>query len=137
MTGRPHRPGRGLPVAAGSAVSEFSRLSLLPSSPDAMSGKPLQRTVTITNPMGLHLRPAAAFAKLASTFTGTVTVAKDDRRVNGKSLMELMLLAAEQGTSLTIEAAGADAEAALDALAEVLGSPGEDDEDDPPLPPKG
>ncbi len=134
MNGRPHRPG---PQPPAGAVSEFSRLSLLPSSSDVMNGNPLQRIVTITNPMGFHFRPGAAFAKLASTFACTVTVAKDDRRVNGKSLLELMLLAAEQGTDLIIEASGPDASAALDALAALLASPGLDDEEDAPLPPKG
>jgi len=102
-----------------------------------MNGKPLQRLVTVTNPVGFHLRPIAAFAKLAATFQCTVTVARDDRRVNGKSPMELMMLAAEQGTPLTIEVNGPDAAAALDALAELLAAPGTDDEDAPPLPPKG
>lgn len=102
-----------------------------------MNGGSLRRTVTITNPMGFHFRPIAAFAQLAMRFQCNVTVWKDDRRVNGKSPLELMTLAAEQGTALIVEVSGTDAPAALDALAEVLAAPGQDDEAEPPLPPKG
>jgi len=103
-----------------------------------MTGQPLQRKVVITNPMGFHFRPVAAFAKLAATFLANVTVGKDNRRVNGKSPLELMLLAAEQGTELTIEAAGPDAAEALDALAVLLATTNWDD-DTParPAAPKG
>jgi phosphotransferase system HPr (HPr) family protein len=103
-----------------------------------MTGEPLQRKVVITNPMGIHFRPVAAFAKLAGTFLATVTVAKENRRVNGKSPLELMLLAAEQGTELTIEASGPDAAEALDGLAKLLATTNWDD-DAParPAAPKG
>ena len=101
-----------------------------------MNGGPLRRTVTIANPMGFHFRPIAAFAQLAARFQSNVTVWKGDRRVNGKSPLELMTLAAEQGSELIVEVSGSDASTALDALAEVLASPGQDD-DEPPLPPKG
>jgi phosphocarrier protein HPr len=106
------------------------------SSLDAMNGGPLRRTVTIANPMGFHFRPIAAFAQLAARFQCSVSVWKGDRRVNGKSPLELMTLAAEQGSELIVEVSGSDASAALDALAEVLASPGQD-EGEPPLPPKG
>ncbi|MBL8793657.1 MAG: HPr family phosphocarrier protein [Planctomycetia bacterium] len=102
-----------------------------------MNGGPLRRTVTVTNPMGFHFRPIAAFAQLAGRFQGNVTVWKGDRRVNGKSPLELMTLAAEQGTELTVEVSGPDAAGAVDALAEVLASPGQEDEPEPPLPLKG
>jgi phosphocarrier protein len=138
MSGRLPSAGPIQPAPAReSVIAEPSGVSLVPSSPDAMSGKPFQRKVTITNPMGFHLRPLAAFARLAATFPCTVTVTKDNRRVNGKSTLELMLLAAEQGTELLIEANGPEAERALDALAEIMAAPAWDDEADRPAPPKG
>jgi phosphotransferase system HPr (HPr) family protein len=88
-----------------------------------MNGETLQRKVTVTDPLGLHMRPVTAFAKLAGRFQCTVTVCRDDRRVNGKSPLELMLLGAEQGSELTLEVSGADASAALEALAELLAAP--------------
>jgi len=104
---------------------------------DAMNREPLQRVVTVNNPMGFHFRPIAAFAQLASKYQCNVTVLKNDRRVNGKSAMELMTLAAEQGTQLIVEVRGPDAPAALEALSELLALPSMDDEPDPPLPRKG
>ncbi|HEV3080853.1 MAG TPA: HPr family phosphocarrier protein, partial [Gemmataceae bacterium] len=79
----------------------------------------------------------AAFAQRAKQFQSTVTVAKNEQRVNGKSPLELMLLAAEQGTELTLEVAGPDAEDALPVLAEMLASPGIEESSESPLPPKG
>src|SRR6516164_337256 len=83
---------------------------------DSMNGEPLRRQVTITNPQGFHMRPATAFAQLAGKFQSSVTVCKGDQRINGKSPLELMFLGADQGTELVLEASGADAQAALDAL---------------------
>ena len=83
----------------------------------------LRQTVIIANPQGLHLRPAMAFARLAQQFASAVKVLHGDRSVNGKSLIDLMLLAAEQGTELIVEVDGADAQAALPALAGILASP--------------
>jgi phosphocarrier protein HPr len=104
--------------------------------PSAMNGETLQQKVVITNAQGLHMRPLTAFAEMAGRFQSGVTVIKEDKRVNGKSPLDLMLLAAEQGTELIIEASGADAAQALDALVELLrGLANEDAE--PPLPPKG
>jgi phosphotransferase system HPr (HPr) family protein len=95
-----------------------------------MSNPTLQRTVLVTNPQGFHMRPAAAFAELAGRFQSTVTVSKDGRLVNGKSLLELLFLAAEQGSELVLQASGPDAGEALDALAGVLAAPA--DEEAPP-----
>ena len=114
-----------------------SVISLLPSSADAMNGEPLERKVTITNPAGFHMRPHLAFAQLAQQFQSTITLIKDDRRVNGKSTFELLLMAVPQGTELTIQAHGGDAKEALDALAELLATPFPVDEPEPPLPQKG
>jgi len=94
-----------------------------------MNGDSLQQKVTVANPMGFHMRPAAAFAKRAAEFQCTVTLTKDGRRVNGKNLLELMFLAAEQGTDLLLEVSGTDASVALPALAEILAAPSMDDDD--------
>ena len=72
--------------------------------------------VPIVNRLGLHARPAAEFVKLASRFKSEVWVKKDDVEVSGKSIMGVMMLAAECGAHLTIRAVGPDSEAALDAL---------------------
>jgi phosphocarrier protein len=102
-----------------------------------MNGEVLQCKVIVTDPLGFHLRPLAAFAQRAKQFQSTVTVTKDDQRVNGKSPLELMLLAAQQGTELLLEVAGSDAEDALTVLSEMLASPGMNEPEDTPLPPKG
>lgn len=78
------------------------------------------RTVVIANPQGLHARPADLFVKVASQYESNIEVIKDDERVDGKSILAILTLAAVQGTQLRIEATGRDAEAALDALAELV-----------------
>src|SRR5438874_1478993 len=88
-----------------------------------MNGETLRRKVTISDPQGFHMRPATLFAQRASQFQSTVTVSKEDRRVNGKSPIELLLLFAPQGTELTLEVSGPDAPAALETLAELLAAP--------------
>jgi phosphocarrier protein HPr len=102
-----------------------------------MSGSPLRATVVVTNPQGFHMRPMAAFAQLAARYQSDVAVRREDVRVNGKSILDLMRLAAEQGTELTVEADGADAEAALDALVALLAAPPEEDTPDSPTPRAG
>jgi len=79
-----------------------------------------ERTVQIVNKNGLHARPAAEIVKLAAKFKSEITVVKDDLDVNGKSIMGVMMLAAEHGSSITIRAEGDDAEQALDALAMLV-----------------
>jgi phosphotransferase system HPr (HPr) family protein len=86
-----------------------------------MNGEPLRRTITITNPQGLHMRPITAFVELAARFQSSVFVCREDgQRSNGKSPLALLGLAAEKGTPLTLEVSGPDAQAALDALADFL-----------------
>jgi phosphocarrier protein HPr len=92
-----------------------------------MNGETLKREVIVTNPQGLHMRPLAAFAQLANRFQSTVTVQKGDQRSNGKSILDLMLLAADQGTELILEVSGSDAQAAVDVLARLLAAPSVDD----------
>ena len=83
---------------------------------------PVRRTVTISNDLGLHARPAALFVRLASRFPCDVWVERDELRVNGKSIMGIMTLAAEQGTALILEADGDQAEGCLEALDSLLAS---------------
>jgi len=80
----------------------------------------VDRTVTIRNRLGLHARPAGEFVKTASKFDSSITIAKGELEVNGKSIMGVMTLAAECGSKVTVRAEGDDAESAVDALAEVL-----------------
>ena len=80
------------------------------------------RHVTIRNKYGLHARPAAELVKLASRFKSDVWVGKEDLEVNGKSIMGVLMLAAERGSTLTLRAAGEDAEDAADALAALVAS---------------
>ncbi len=106
-----------------------------------MNGEICQRKVTIVNPQGFHMRPVTMFAQTASQFQSTVTLRKNNQRINGKSPLELMVLAAEQGTELTLEVAGPDASAAIEILARILAAPSADDLPPAPgetsSPPKG
>lgn len=78
-----------------------------------------RREVLVTNPQGLHLRPADSFVRLAQKFHCQVELVKDGERVNGKSVISLLMLGAECGSVLVIETQGEDAEQALHALAEL------------------
>ncbi len=80
----------------------------------------IEREATIVNPLGLHARPAAQLVKLASSFSSDIEIAKDEMAVNGKSIMGVMMLAAEYGSTIRLKADGADAEQALDALAQLV-----------------
>lgn len=79
-----------------------------------------ERSVQIVNKNGLHARPAAEIVKLAAKFQSEITIVKDDLDVNGKSIMGVMMLAAEHGSTILLRAEGADADAALDALATLV-----------------
>jgi phosphotransferase system HPr (HPr) family protein len=85
-----------------------------------MSQAVASREVTILNPQGLHARPADLFARLASRFGARIWLIKDEQRANGKSILDILMLAAEYGSRLTIEASGGDAEEAVEVLAGVL-----------------
>lgn len=80
----------------------------------------LIKTVTILNSLGLHARPAAQFVKIASKFKSDVYVAKNNREVNGKSIMGVMMLAAEKGSNLVIKVHGDDQEEAMAALVDLI-----------------
>jgi phosphocarrier protein HPr len=80
----------------------------------------IERTVRIVNKNGLHARPAAEIVKLASRYQSDITLVRDDLEVNGKSIMGVMMLAAEFGSSLLLRAAGPDAELAVSALSDLI-----------------
>ena len=80
----------------------------------------LRAEITIINRLGLHARAAARFVEVANRFTAEVTVMNAEQSVSGKSILGLMMLAAAEGTTLTVETSGPDAEAALDAIAELV-----------------
>jgi phosphocarrier protein len=79
-----------------------------------------RRQVRVANRHGLHARPAAEFVKLANRFRSDILVVREEMEVNGKSIMGMMMLAAEQGVELVIRANGEDAEDALSALAALV-----------------
>jgi phosphocarrier protein len=74
----------------------------------------------IVNRLGLHARAAAKLTHLASGYQSEIWVSRSGRRVNAKSIMGVMMLAAGQGTKVLIEAEGADAQGALDALSRLI-----------------
>ena len=80
----------------------------------------IEREATIVNQEGLHARPAARIVRLASQFASDIEIAKDGQGVNGKSIMGVMMLAAECGSSILIRADGPDAEQAVEALAQLV-----------------
>lgn len=80
----------------------------------------IEADARIVNRLGLHARPAAEFVKVAGKFQASVVVSKDGIDVNGKSIMGMMMLAAECGSSLHIRAEGEDAAEAIAALCELV-----------------
>ena len=82
----------------------------------------IERQATIVNQEGLHARPAARIVRLASSFASEIELSKDGLEVNGKSIMGVMMLAAECGSEILIRANGPDAEQAVQALAELVAS---------------
>jgi phosphocarrier protein HPr len=81
----------------------------------------VERTVEIVNPAGMHARPAAELVKLAGRFRSEIRLEKDGLEVNGKSIMGVLMLAAERGSQLRISARGSDAEDAVVALSDLVG----------------
>ena len=82
----------------------------------------IQRDFTISNKLGLHARPSAQLTQVASRFASEVWIAKGGRRVNAKSIMGVMMLAAGQGATVTVEADGADAAEAVEAIGRLIDS---------------
>jgi len=79
-----------------------------------------QAEIEITNKLGLHARAAAKLTQMASSFAAEVWMSRGDRRVNAKSIMGVMMLAAGKGSRITVETEGADAGAALAALLALI-----------------
>ena len=82
----------------------------------------IEREVQIVNKLGLHARPAAEIVKTAAKFQSNITLIRDDLEVNGKSIMGVMMLAAEFGSTITLRADGPDEDAAIEALAALVAS---------------
>jgi phosphocarrier protein HPr len=89
-----------------------------------------RRQVEIKNELGLHLSPAMKFVRLASQFQSEIRVSHNGKEINGKSILDLTLLAAECGAKLDLEASGPDAADAVDALARLVESQFRDTDDD-------
>ena len=83
-------------------------------------GEQIQKQVTIVNRLGMHARPAAMFVRIASRYRCEIWVEKEGEQINGKSIMGLMMLAAGQGSKLTIRCQGADADRAIEELEQLI-----------------
>ena len=86
------------------------------------------RDIEIINKLGMHARAAAKFVKLATSFDSKIDIQKDSRRVNAKSIMGVMMLAASKGSTIPIHADGRDAEKSLDALEQLINNRFDEDE---------
>ena len=95
---------------------------------NALSPGEIVREFPIVNQRGLHARASAKFVKLSGGFDAEVTVTRDGQTVDARSIMGLMMLAAGPGCCIDIEAEGAEAEAALDALVELVTNRFDEDE---------
>ena len=80
----------------------------------------IKRSITISNKLGLHARASAKLSKLAGTFSSEIFLSRNDRRVNAKSIMGVMMLAAGIGSVVVLEVDGADEAVALDQLAALF-----------------
>ena len=93
-----------------------------------MAKNMIEEKIIICNKLGLHARAAAKFVGVASEFSALIEIEKDSKRVNGKSIMGVMMLAASQGSEVIIYADGDDAQSAVEKLtALVLDKFGEDE----------
>ena len=81
-----------------------------------------QRDVEVVNKLGLHARPSARLTQLASSFKSQVFMSRNGRRVNAKSIMGVMMLAAARGSTITLETEGEDEVEAIDTLADLITS---------------
>ena len=86
------------------------------------------REVEIINKLGLHARAAAKFVKLASNFNSDIDIEGNSQRVNGKSIMGVMMLAASKGTRVILHAKGSDAEESIDQLEQLINNRFDEDE---------
>jgi phosphotransferase system HPr (HPr) family protein len=82
----------------------------------------VRKKLIVKNKSGLHARPAALFVQVANKFDSRITVKRDEESVNGKSIMGILMLGAEQGCAIIIEAEGQDADSALLELEKIITS---------------
>lgn len=82
----------------------------------------IKKELIVKNRQGLHARPAAIFVQVANKFDSRITVRRDAEEVNGKSIMGILMLGAEKGSLIIIEADGADAQKALEELEKIISS---------------
>jgi len=80
----------------------------------------VEKDFEIQNELGLHARPAALFVKTANSFQADIIVEKEGKKVNGKSIMGIMMLAAAKGSAIKIKARGKDADEAMGALQQLI-----------------
>lgn len=80
----------------------------------------LERTITLASKSGLHARPAAVFVKKAKAFRSQIKLIKNDKTVDGKSILAVLTLGAEQGEQITLKVNGEDADTAIDQLTALL-----------------
>ena len=90
--------------------------------------KQISQEIKIINKLGMHARASAKFVQLASSFTCHVEVEKNGQRVNGKSIMGIMMLAAGKGSSIILHLEGKDAETCVDALSNLINHRFDEDE---------
>lgn len=88
----------------------------------------ISRNIEIINKLGLHARAAAQLVQLASSFSSHIEIEKNGRRVNGKSIMGVMMLAAGKGSEITLYADGADEQESMDKLEELINNRFNEDE---------
>lgn len=82
----------------------------------------IRKKITVKNRQGLHARPAALFVQIANKFDSRITVKRDKEEVNGKSIMGILMLGAENGSQIIIEAEGGDAQSAITELEKIVTS---------------
>lgn len=82
----------------------------------------IKKELIVKNKQGLHARPAAVFVQVANRFDSRITVRRDEEEVNGKSIMGILMLGAENGSLIIIEADGSDAQKALEELEKIISS---------------
>jgi len=82
----------------------------------------IKKELIVKNKQGLHARPAALFVQIANKFDSRITVRRDEEEVNGKSIMGILMVGAEKGSLIVLEADGSDAQAALEELEKIINS---------------
>jgi phosphocarrier protein len=86
----------------------------------AARGQKIEKEITIINRLGLHARPAAHFVRIATRYRSEIWVEKEGEKINGKSIMGLMMLAAGQGSKLMIRCEGPDADRAMEEIEDLI-----------------